>query len=82
MVLPLAKQMLKTEETAHSEQRPSSSISEHSSALHLQELKKKRWVYVWCLKTGVACFSEVMECSSSVTRCHNPANYRAFRMPL
>jgi len=40
MALLLAQQMLKTEEIAHSEQRPSSSISEHSSALHLQELKR------------------------------------------
>jgi len=72
--------MLKTEEIARSEQRPSSSISEHSSALHLQELK--RGGFVWCMKIGIACFSEILEGSSSVRRCHNPANYRAFRMPL
>jgi len=40
MVLLLAQEMLKTEETARSEQRPSSSISEHSSALHIQEQKR------------------------------------------
>jgi hypothetical protein len=77
MVLKLAQQMLKTEEIACSEQRPSSSISEHSSSG-----TEKKWVYVWCMKMGIACFSEILEGSSSVTRCHNPANYRAFRMPL
>jgi len=40
MVLLSAQQVLKTEEIARSEERPSSSISEHSSALHLQKLKR------------------------------------------
>lgn len=35
---------------------------------------EKRWVYAWCMKMGVAYFSEIVEGSSSVTRCHNPAN--------
>lgn len=45
MLLPLAQQMLKTEEIARSELRPSSSISEHSSALHLQALKRGGFMY-------------------------------------
>jgi hypothetical protein len=40
MVLLLAQEMLKTKEIARSEQRPSSSISEHSSAPHLHELQR------------------------------------------
>jgi hypothetical protein len=46
MVLLLAQHMLNTGETACSEQRLSSSISEHSSALHLQELKRDGFLYL------------------------------------
>jgi hypothetical protein len=46
MVLLLAQHMLNTEEIARSEQRLSSSISEHSSALQLQELKRDGSLYL------------------------------------